>query len=151
MGWHGILAGLLIGVATYATAENLEQGQSKDRITVQALLPQLPSKTIIGQEYAYPKDGPLLQSDIIEIPVGQKTGVHLHRVPLLAYILSGKLETHYGSKGIKTSSAGDLFVEAMDWCHFGRAVGTSPVKILAIYLNSAQSTQQKSVECKALQ
>jgi hypothetical protein len=126
-------------------------GLAKDRISVKTLLPLMPSKTIIGQDYEYPNGAPLIESYLIEIPSGQKTGIHLHQVPLLAYIISGRLETNYGSKGSKISSAGDVFIEAIDWCHFGQTLGTEPVQILAIYLNSVGSAQKKSVDCTALQ
>jgi quercetin dioxygenase-like cupin family protein len=132
-------------------ADDYMRGLSKDRISVQSLLPLMPSKTIIGQDYAYPKATPLLESYLIEIPPGQKTAIHLHQVPLLAYVLSGKLETNYGSRGTKVSVAGDLFVEAIEWCHFGQTVGSQPVRILAIYLNSVGSDQKKSVDCSAMQ
>jgi len=110
----------------------------------------MPSKTIIGQDYAYPNGTPLIESYLIELPPGQKTGIHLHQVPLLAYIISGRLETNYGSKGSKVSKAGDVFIEAIEWCHFGQTLGTEPLQILAIYLNSVGSTQKKSVDCAAL-
>jgi hypothetical protein len=147
---------LLLGLAglfstpTFA-ADDYALGLAKDRISVKTLLPLMPSKTIIGQDYEYPKGSPLIESYLIEIPRGQKTGIHLHQVPLLAYIISGRLETSYGSKGSKVSSAGDLFIEAIDWCHFGQALGTEPVQILAIYLSSVGSAQKKSVDCAALQ
>jgi quercetin dioxygenase-like cupin family protein len=69
---------------------------------------------------------------------------------LLAYIISGRIETNYGSKGSKVSSAGDVFIEAMEWCHFGQALGTEPVKILAIYLNSVGSSLKKSIDCPVM-
>ena len=137
--------------APAVAADDYMRGLSKDRISVQSLLPLMPSKTIIGQDYAYPKATPLLESYLIEIPPGQKTAMHLHQVPLLAYVLSGKLETNYGSRGTKVSVAGDLFVEAIEWCHFGQTVGSQPVRILAIYLNSVGSDQKKSVDCSAMQ
>lgn len=150
----GLLA--LLGLAgpfftSAVAADDYMRGLSKDRISVQSLLPLMPSKTIIGQDYAYPKATPLLESYLIEIPPGQKTAMHLHQVPLLAYVLSGKLETNYGSRGTKVSVAGDLFVEAIEWCHFGQTVGSQPVRILAIYLNSVGSDQKKSVDCSAMQ
>jgi quercetin dioxygenase-like cupin family protein len=147
--------GLLWLVSIFSTpaiaADDYMRGLSKDRISVQSLLPLMPSKTIIGQDYAYPNATPLLESYLIEIPPGQKTAMHLHQVPLLAYVLSGKLETNYGSRGTKVSVAGDLFVEAIEWCHFGQTVGSQPVRILAIYLNSVGSDQKKSVDCPAMQ
>lgn len=146
--WAGIIGFIPI---QYGLADDYMKGLAKERISVKALLPQMPSKTIIHQEYSYPKETPLLEAYLIEIPVGQATSIHSHQVPLLAYILSGQLETNYGSKGVKISKEGDIFVEAMEWCHFGKTIGSSPVRILAIYLNSQDSKQAKSSECKALQ
>jgi quercetin dioxygenase-like cupin family protein len=150
----GLLAFLGLASPSFTpafAADDYMRGLSSDRISVQSLLPLMPSKTIIGQDYAYPKSTPLLESYLIEIPPGQKTAIHLHQVPLLAYVLSGKIETNYGSKGTKVSGAGDLFVEAIEWCHFGQTVGSQPVRILAIYLNSVGSDQKKSVDCSAMQ
>jgi hypothetical protein len=105
------LAPLLLGVAglhaeSALAADDYAQGLVKDRISVKTLLPQMPSKTIIGQDYPYPNGKPLIESYLIELPPGQKTGIHLHQVPLLAYIISGRLETNYGSRGSKVSTAG---------------------------------------------
>jgi quercetin dioxygenase-like cupin family protein len=150
-----VLVPLFLGLGSlYSTpslaADDYALGLAKDRISVKTLLPLMPSKTIIGQDYEYPKGSPLIESYLIEIPSGQKTGIHLHQVPLLAFIISGRLETNYGSKGSKISSTGDVFIEATDWCHFGQALGTEPVRILAIYLNSVGGAQKKSVDCKAM-
>ena len=150
------LVPLFLGVAglhaeSALAADDYAQGLAKDRISVKTLLPLMPSKTIIGQDYPYPNGTPLIESYLIELPPGQKTGIHLHQVPLLAYIISGRLETHYGTKGSKVSNAGDVFIEAIEWCHFGQTIGTEPVRILAIYLNSVGSSQKKSVDCAALQ
>jgi quercetin dioxygenase-like cupin family protein len=142
------LAGLHSGPAL--AKDDYALGLAKDQISVKTLLPLMPSKTIIGQDYEYPKGSPLIESYLIEIPPGQKTGIHLHQVPLLAYIISGRLETNYGSKGRKVSVAGDVFIEAIEWCHFGQALGTEPVKILAIYLNSVGSSLKKSIDCPAM-
>jgi len=149
------LASLLFSLAGLYSApsfaaDDYALGLAKDRISVRALLPLMPSKTIIGQDYEYPKGSPLIESYLIEIPSGQKTGIHLHQVPLLAYIISGRLETNYGSKGSKVSSAGDVFIEAIEWCHFGQTLGTEPVRILDVYLNAVGSNQKKSVDCAAL-
>lgn len=105
------LAPLLLSVAglqaeSALAADDYAQGLAKDRISVKTLLPQMPSKTIIGQDYPYPNGTPLIESYLIEIPPGQKTGIHLHQVPLLAYIISGRLETNYGTKGSKVSAEG---------------------------------------------
>lgn len=150
------LVPLFLGLASLYSAHSLATddyalGLAKDRISVKTLVPLMPSKTIIGQDYEYPKGSPLIESYLIEIPPGQKTGIHLHQVPLLAYIISGRLETNYGSKGSKASSAGDVFIEAIDWCHFGLTLGAEPVRILAVYLNGVGSAQKKSVDCAALQ
>lgn len=149
------LAPLLLGLVGLYSAPSFAADDyvlrlAKERISVKTLLPLMPSKTIIGQDYEYPKGSPLIETYLIEIPPGQKTGTHLHQVPLLAYIISGRLETNYGSKGSKVSLAGDVFVEAIEWCHFGQTLGTEPVKILAIYLNSVGSSLKKSIDCPVM-
>lgn len=100
------------------------------------------TKTIVGQDFKFPSGAPLVKAYIIELPVGKATSLHSHSVPLIAYVVSGTLEVDYGSKGKKTLTAGNGFIEAMNWCHVGRAIGDQPVKLIGIYL--AQTTPDRS-------
>jgi hypothetical protein len=42
----------------------------------------------------------------------------------------------YGAKGRKTYTAGQNFLEAVDWCHAGRAVGDVPVVLISVYIGA---------------
>lgn len=90
--------------------------------------------TIVGQEIAYPGGTPRVTSSIVTIAPGAETGWHSHSVPLFAYVLQGTLTIDYGSKGIRSVSAGSSFIEAINWTHNATNYGDVPVRILAVYI-----------------
>ena len=104
-------------------------------------------KTILGQDFKYPAGQPLIKAFMIDIPVGMQTSLHKHAVPLYVYVVSGDLEVDYGSKGKKSYKPGTSFVEAIDWFHFGKAAGKTPVKILGVYLGQEKPDQIKPDTC----
>ena len=104
-------------------------------------------KTTLGQDFKYPAGQPLIKAFNIEIPVGKQTNLHKHLVPLYVYIVSGDLEVDYGSKGKKIYKPGTSYVEAIDWCHVGKASGKSPAKVIGIYLGEKTPDQIKPVAC----
>ena len=104
-------------------------------------------KTTVGQDFKYPAGKPLIKAFNIEIPVGKQTSLHKHLIPLFVYVVSGDLEVDYGSKGKKTYKAGASFVEAIDWCHFGKVAGKVPVKIIGVYLGEQVPDQIKPDDC----
>jgi quercetin dioxygenase-like cupin family protein len=104
-------------------------------------------KTTLGQDFKYPAGKPLIKAFNIEIPVGKQTSLHKHLIPLFVYVVSGDLEVDYGSKGKKTYKAGASFVEAIDWCHFGKVAGKVPVKIIGVYLGEQVPDQIKPDDC----
>lgn len=104
-------------------------------------------KTTLGQDFKYPAGQPLIKAFMIDIPVGMQTSLHKHAVPLFVYVVSGDLEVDYGSKGKKTYKPGASFVEAIDWCHFGKAAAKTPVKILGVYLGQEKPDQIKPDTC----
>ncbi len=106
------------------------------------------AKTIIGQDFRYPSGTPHIQAFEIEIPPGQQTSLHRHGIPLIAYIASGDLELDYGSKGKRIVRAGSSFVEAINWCHFGKPVGKQSVRIIGIYLGQQNPDLAISEDCK---
>lgn len=107
----------------------------------------LPSKTILGQDFKYPPGVPLIESFLIEIPPGKETSLHKHEVPMYVYLKSGELEVDYGSKGKRTFKAGSSYVEALNWCHFGRAVSNQPVQLIAVYLGQQTPNQITPEKC----
>ena len=80
-----------------------------------------------------------------------KTGPHKHAIPLLAYVIAGTLGVDYGSRGKRSFSPGEAYVEAIDWCHVGYAVGNEEVEIIGIYLGQQDPNQIKPLPCPALQ
>lgn len=95
-----------------------------------------PSADVLGRPIAYPSGTPAIRAYRITVPPRKATILHQHPVPLYAYILSGTLEVDYGAKGRKTYRAGDNFLEAVDWCHAGRAVGDVPVVLISVYIGA---------------
>jgi quercetin dioxygenase-like cupin family protein len=95
-----------------------------------------PSTDVLGRALSYPAGTPEVRAYRITLPPKSATILHKHPVPLYAYILSGTLEVDYGAKGRKTYRAGDNFLEAVDWCHAGRAVGDVPVVLISVYIGA---------------
>jgi quercetin dioxygenase-like cupin family protein len=110
-------------------------------------IPMENAKTIIGQDFVYPTGTPQIQVFEIEIPPGQQTTLHRHATPLFAYIVSGDLELDYGSKGKKIVRSGSSFVEAINWCHFGKPLGNQSVRIIAVYLGQKNPDLAISEDC----
>ncbi len=95
---------------------------------------------VLGEPLTYPA-GPLnITAATVTIPSGGETGWHSHHVPLFAYILEGELTVDYASKGIRIYKAGDSVLEAMNWPHNGRNLGSVPVRLLAVYMGGGDST-----------
>jgi quercetin dioxygenase-like cupin family protein len=93
------------------------------------------SKTVIGQDIQYPLMSPQVQALLIEIAPGGQTGRHQHPIPEFAYILEGTLTVAVeGQDGEKVFTAGQGFIEAMNTWHNGMNRGTTPVKILAVFI-----------------
>lgn len=117
-----------------------------DKVTAEPIEMGDPSKTVIGQNLSYPKGKPVMKAYKIIIPGGQSTNLHLHEVAIFAYVQSGTLEVNYGPKGRKVFRKGQGFMEAVNHCHKGRAVGDAPVVLVALYLGSPDL--KNTVTCK---
>ena len=104
-------------------------------------------KTILGQSFKYPSGTPLINAFNINIPVGKKTSLHKHAVPLFVYVISGEMIVDYGSKGKRTFKAGAAYIEAIEWCHIAQAVGNQPTKIIGVYLGQEKPDQIKPETC----
>ena len=117
-----------------------------DKIKVEPIDMGDPSKTVIGQALTYPKGTPVMKAYKIIIPGSKSTSLHLHEVPIFAYVLTGTLEVDYGDKGRKRYRPGQGFMEAVNHCHKGRAVGDGEVVLVALYLGAPDL--KNSVNCK---
>jgi quercetin dioxygenase-like cupin family protein len=90
-------------------------------------------QTVLGEPFAYPAGRARITAARVIVPPGATVPLHLHPVPLFAYVLQGELIIEYGSKGIRTYRKGDAFVEAFEWPHHARNGGKGNVEILAVY------------------
>jgi len=115
-----------------------DQVLAAGEVTAEAVPMGDPSKTVIGQALRYPAGKPVMKAYKITIPPGRATSLHLHEVGVFAYMLSGTLEVDYGTKGKKRYLPGQGFMEAVRWCHKGRAVGDAPAVLVALYLGAPE-------------
>ncbi|MFO0993347.1 MAG: cupin domain-containing protein [Hyphomicrobiales bacterium] len=116
----GVLAGFALAKTTYPPLDVLLST----------------SQTVIGQPIVYPQGVPKVTAAIITVEPGKETGLHLHRVPLFAYILSGELTVDYGPDGKRTFSQGSAFLEAFNSDHNGRNTGEVATRILAVFMGA---------------
>lgn len=137
---------LVIGINAFALTHIDGQVPYEDIDATPIVITGAP-KTTLGQDFKYPAGQPLIKAFNIDIPVGKKTSLHKHLIPLFVYVVSGDLEVDYGSKGKKTYKAGTSYVEAIDWCHLGKAAGKAPVKIIGVYLGEQTPDQIKPDAC----
>lgn len=100
-------------------------------ISVEPLLDT--TQTILGEAFAYPAGRARISAARLTVPPGATVPLHLHPVPLFAYILQGELIVDYGSRGMRTYRKGDAFVEAFEWPHHARNGGKGNVVILTVY------------------
>jgi len=138
-----LTAGLIIQGNGWASEE---AAKSLNTIRIKPI-PMESAKTILGQDFRYPSGAPQIQAFEIEIPPGQQTTLHRHAIPLFAYITSGDLELDYGSKGKRIVRAGSSFVEAINWCHFGKPLGNQSVRIIGVYLGQKNPDLAISEDC----
>ena len=93
--------------------------------------------TILGETLHYPTVGPAhVTAAIVTIEPGGKTILHRHGVPMFAYILEGEITVDYGDRGKRTYRKGDAFMETMDVPHFGADAGSTPVRILTVFIGA---------------
>lgn len=143
--------GKFIGAAALAIvlstpAAMADEKMADEGITVEELTMTGPSADILGRPLVYPEGKPSVRAYRITVPPGKATVLHRHPVPLYAVILSGTLQVDYGTRGKRTFKPGDGFLEAVDWCHAGSAVGEAPVVLISIYMGDDKT--QNTVECQ---
>jgi len=98
-------------------------------IQVQTLL-----KTTVdaaGRPIAFPTgEGLELSEYLVELPVGDSTGWHLHPNPSIEHVLEGTLVVQ-DEHGVKRQyTAGESFAEVVNLRHCGVNTGKTPVRIL---------------------
>ncbi len=102
------------------------------------------TKTVIGEEMAYPEGIPKITAAIVTMQVGQTTGWHKHDAPLFAWVLEGEVTVDYGEHGIRTYTEGDAFLEAFASYHNGENTGDDFARILAVFAG-AEGTDNTSM------
>ena len=133
------IAALLGVVGTISGAARAEG------VTVETIGPATPTETAIGQPLAYPAGTARIRAYRITLAPGAATSLHRHEVPIFAFVTAGVLEVDYGTRGRRRFAAGVAFVEAVEWCHKGRAVGDAPAVLIAVYLEGG--TLRDNVPC----
>lgn len=94
-------------------------------------------QTVVGEPIVYPSAEParITAREIILYP-GQSLPWHSHPMPTFGYIIEGKIEVDYGSKGRRTFGPGDTLMEAQAHVHAGRNTSDQPVRVLAVSIGS---------------
>jgi quercetin dioxygenase-like cupin family protein len=93
------------------------------------------SRTADGGALKYPEGGtPEISTAVVTLEAGGRTALHEHPGPVVAYILEGALTVKEEGNEPRTYHAGESFLETVGHWHQGFNAGTTPVKILAVFL-----------------
>ena len=120
------LRGLALGVVLAGAAI------PADAIETQTLLST--DHTIVGEQVVYPAGPAKVTAIIATFAPGEATGWHTHGVPEVGYILEGELTVDYGEKGTRVYRAGDTVMEAIYAAHKGTNTGSTPARVLVVYM-----------------
>jgi quercetin dioxygenase-like cupin family protein len=116
----GLAGGMALGRTSYPPLEVLLQD----------------SKTVLGQEIAYPAGKSVVTAAIVTVAPGGETGWHAHEAPLFAWMLDGTLTVDYGPDGTKAYAEGEALLEAFRSRHNGQNLGTEPARLLAVFMGA---------------
>ena len=94
------------------------------------------STTVVGEAVVYPEGEAEIRSVVVTLLPGEETGWHTHAVPLFGYVLEGEVTVDYAGHGSRTFGQGAGFMEAMATGHNGRNTGTTPCRILAVFIGA---------------
>ena len=90
-----------------------------------------------GRKLEYPKTGTAeLTAVMVEIPVGARTGWHIHTVPCAAYMLEGEVQIELADGSKRTVRQGQAFAEAVNVSHNGKNLGTKTAKLVLFVAGS---------------
>lgn len=102
-----------------------------------AMLMDQQTTTVLEQPLSYPKGkAAQVSSTIVELQPGQETGWHKHNVPMYSYVMDGTLTVEYDAGVTKQFPAGTSFMEAMKVFHNGVNKGSSPVRVLVVFMGA---------------
>jgi quercetin dioxygenase-like cupin family protein len=92
-------------------------------------------RTASNMTLAYPKTG---QAEVVsvtgELEPGGRTSRHQHPVPVFVYVLEGTLTVQADGGEPREYAAGKAFVEDVNHWHQAFNKGTTPVKILVVFM-----------------
>lgn len=92
---------------------------------------------VLDQPIQYPAGQASITSAIITLAPGAEGQLHVHEVPMYAYVLQGTITVDYGERGTKVFHEGDALMEVQHLPHKGMNKGTEPVAILVVYMGAA--------------
>jgi len=93
------------------------------------------STTIGGQRITYPRaEKPEIESVLVEMVPGGQSGRHRHPVPTYGYVIEGTLTVEMDDGSRHTYQAGQGFLEGTNRWHNARNLGSTPMKLLTVYL-----------------
>lgn len=92
--------------------------------------------TIVGEKIRYPSGDAHITAAIVTLAPGARTVLHVHDVPLFAYILEGELTVDYGAHGKRTYTQGQSLMEAMAVPHFGVNTGDKTMRLIGVYMGA---------------
>jgi len=93
-----------------------------------------------GHKLEYPKTGTAeLTAVMVEIPVGARTGWHIHTVPCAAYMLEGEVQIELADGSQRRVRQGQAFAEAVNLLHNGKNPGPKTAKLILFVAGSKDS------------
>lgn len=131
------LSRVIAFMCSFVISVTLLQGKAlaEDYPHMQILLES--EQTIAGEPLKYPQNGQAkVASAIITIPSGKSTGWHQHKVPLVAYLLSGELQMEYANGKRVQFKKGEALMEAMAVSHIGSNLGSTPAQIFVAFMGT---------------
>ena len=115
--------------------------QRQDYSNVEPLLDA--TETVMGERLVYPSGQAEVVSMIVTMGPGEETGRHQHPVPIMGYVLEGEVTVDYEGRGSRTYRKGEAFLEAMHVWHNGRNTGSTPVRLLAVFMSAVGDEEVK--------
>lgn len=126
----------LLAVALALLSPSVGAADGSPYPAVQELLET--TRTVAGESIAYPASPASIRAIIVSLPPGERAARHNHHgTPLFVYVLQGEVEVAYEGIGTRTYRTGEAFMEAMEPFHQAKAVGSVPVRLLAVFLQTA--------------
>jgi quercetin dioxygenase-like cupin family protein len=94
------------------------------------------TKTLVGQNLAYPVARPQITTMLVEIAPGRNTFPHMHRGLAVTYVLAGTLMVQGDGIDARRYKAGEAFVEPINTWHIVGNGGVTPLRILIVYVGA---------------